>query len=75
MTATLYNLASDPRETTDVAAANPGVVEALTERLAVWGASAVPVVENATADPRASPEHFNGSWTPWLGMGAEGSSR
>jgi arylsulfatase B len=73
MTPTLYNLTADPRETTDVAAAHPGVVAELVARLAAWGASAVAVVENATADPRANPALFaNDSWTPWLGVGDGG---
>ena len=68
MTAMLYNLANDPRELHDLAAANPTIVAALTARLAAWGAGAVPVVENATIDPASDPRRFNGSWTPWLGM-------
>lgn len=69
MTATLFDLRADPRETTDVAALYPAVVANLTARLAAWGVIAVPVVENATADPRSNPKYFNGSWTPWLGLG------
>ena len=69
MRPTLFDLAADPRETRNVSALFPDVVAELTARLAAWAARAVPVVENATADPRANPALFNGSWTPWLGLG------
>ena len=68
MTPTLYNLAADPRETRNVSLEHPDVVAALMARLAVWGAKAAPVCYNNTIDPRANPAHFNGSWTPWLGL-------
>jgi arylsulfatase B len=69
MRPTLFDLAVDPRETRNVSALFPDVVAELTARIAAWALLAVPVVENATADPRADPAHFNGSWTPWLGLG------
>lgn len=69
MRPTLFDLAADPRETHNVSDLFPGVVEELTARIAAWAVRAVPVVENATADPRANPALFNGSWTPWLGLG------
>lgn len=68
MTPTLFDLASDPRETTNLSSTFPDIVDALTARLAVWGRQAVDVVENGTADPRSAPSNFNGSWTPWLGL-------
>ena len=67
MTAALYNLTNDPREIFDIAALHPDIVREMTARLAVFGLDAVAVVENATADPRANPKLWNGSWTPWLG--------
>lgn len=69
MAPTLFDLASDPRETVNLTDAHPDVVAQLSTRLAAWGERAVPVVENATADPRSNPALFNGSWTPWLGLG------
>ena len=69
MTPTLFDLASDPRETVNLTDAHPDVVTQLSARLAAWGQRAVPVIENATADPRSDPAFFNGSWTPWLGFG------
>ncbi len=69
MTPTLYNLTADPRESRNVSAAHPELVAALLAELAGWGGGvAVPVVENATADPAADPRRFNDSWTPWLGV-------
>jgi hypothetical protein len=67
MTAQLFDLNADPWERDDVAAANPAVVQLLTERLAAWGARARdPYYRTATVDPRADPKKRNGSWTPWL---------
>ena len=68
MTPTLYNLNRDPRETTNVAAANPAVVARMLALLSPWGEQQIQVVENSTADPRADPKNFGGSWTPWLGV-------
>jgi hypothetical protein len=69
MTPTLFDLESDPRETTNLSSSFPDIVEMLTSRLAVWGNQAVAVVQNGTVDPKSNPLHFNGSWTPWLGLG------
>ena len=69
MTPTLYDLATDPRETVNLTAAYPSVVADLTARLAHWGRRAVTDVANNTVDPRSNPALFGGSWTPWLGMG------
>jgi len=68
MTPHLFDLAADPREVADVAAAHPDVVAALTARLAAWAARAVRAAQNATADPRSDPRLFGGAWTPWLGV-------
>lgn len=69
MTPTLYDLASDPRELNNISTAHPDIVAQLTARLAIWGAQQVAVVANDTIDPRSNPSNFNGSWTPWLGVG------
>jgi hypothetical protein len=69
MTPTLFDLAADPRETTNLTDAFPDVVAELTARLAPWGRAAVAVVANNTVDPRSNPSLFGGSWTPWLGLG------
>ena len=71
MTPSLYNLTADPREAHDLSSLPQyaGLVAELVAELGVWGAgAAVPVVENATADPASNPKFFNGSWTPWLGL-------
>jgi arylsulfatase B/arylsulfatase I/J len=69
MHASLYELVSDPREIHNVAAAHADIVADLIQRLAVWGRQAAPINANSTVDPRSNPKYFNGSWTPWLGLG------
>jgi len=71
MTPTLFDLESDPRETMNLSSTFPDIVDILTARLAVWGNQAVAVVQNGTVDPKSNPSHFNGSWTPWRGLGME----
>jgi arylsulfatase B len=70
MTVQLYNLADDERETTDVSASNPTVVQELMARLVYWATEVQvrPLFYNATVDPRSNPKNpgRQGAWYPWL---------
>jgi hypothetical protein len=62
----LFNISADPLETTNVAAANPAVVAALTAKLQAWNATRVPQADSAI-DPASNPALFGDVWTPWRG--------
>ncbi len=65
----LYNLVEDPQETTDVADANPDVVDALTRRMEAYIARR----ERETGLP--NPIHHQGDWHGHEGVGAFKSSQ
>ena len=65
----LFNIADDPYELCNLAAAQPQSVARLTARLKFYNDSAVPALDPAddpASDPtrRVGPE--KGSWGPWL---------
>jgi hypothetical protein len=66
----LFNVSADPGETMDLAAALPGVVQDLTERLLVHKGRAVTAVNTDPAervtDRRAHPSRNGGLFQPWL---------
>jgi len=69
----LFDLATDPSEERNVAAANPAVVATMRARLA-----ALADPENGYRDPqlnvphpRARPGHHNGTWAPFAKLGEE----
>ena len=70
MTAQLFNLNVDPWERDDVSAANPDLVQRLTDRLAQWGQRARdPYFRwDSQVDPASNPKlpGRNDSWYPWL---------
>jgi arylsulfatase B len=65
--AMLFNVESDPREMSNVAAQFPEVVAELRALLEPWGAGKqIWPSQNATQDPRGAAKLHNGSWLPWL---------
>lgn len=62
---TLYNLAVDPTEDHDLAAANPAKVAELKARIAFYNSTAIPPCDRLTPDPNSNPQHFGNVWTPW----------
>ena len=65
ITYALYNLATDPTEQHDLAAANPDKVAELLARIAFHNATAIPPCDRLLPDPHSNPLHFNNVWTPW----------
>ncbi|RUS71733.1 hypothetical protein EGW08_020498 [Elysia chlorotica] len=61
----LYNVARDPRETTDLSDAMPGKVREMLDRLAMYNATAL-APWNPAADPNCDPDQHGGIWEPWL---------
>jgi hypothetical protein len=68
MSTALYNIATDPWEREDVAAAHPDIVARLLARIEVWATTVqvAPYWATATVDPRSDPKRHNNTWTPWL---------
>ena len=68
--ALLFNVSADPGETMDLAAALPGVVQDLTERLQAHKARAAVAVNTdpseRVSDRRAHPNRNGGFFQPWL---------
>ena len=66
----LFNLANDPGERIDVAAAEPVRLAALQAALGPYLASAVTPLNMLPSerkmDPRAKPSLHNNTWTPWM---------
>eukprot|EP00937_MAST-01D_sp_MAST-1D-sp2_P004572 g4572.t1 len=61
----LYNLAEDPTEQHDLAAANPAKVAELMARIEFYNSTAIAPCDRLTPDPHSNPLHFGGVWTPW----------
>lgn len=62
---TLYNIANDPSETTDLAAQLPGKVKELLARIAFHNSTAISPCDRLTPDSKSNPQHFGNVWTPW----------
>lgn len=62
---TLYNIADDPSETTDLAAKMPEKVKELMARIAFYNSTAIPPCDRLTPDPMSNPKRFGNVWTPW----------
>lgn len=61
----LFDVYNDPCETTDVSREHPEVVNELNRFIAGY----FTVLRNQMSglvDPRSYPEHFNGTWMPWI---------
>ena len=62
----LFDLESDPTETTDLAPANPDIVARLRAIIEALNATAVPSAGVcAGADPGQNPAKHNGTCVPW----------
>ena len=61
----LFNLETDPFETTDVSMLHPDVVTQLLGRLSYYNTTAVPPIYPPD-DPNADPTKHGGWWGPWL---------
>lgn len=68
-TAQLFNIADDPYERHDVAAARPDVVARLLSPLSALNGTAVPPAQHDPNCPTFDPSKTNNSYIPWCGMG------
>jgi hypothetical protein len=62
---TLYNIAADPTENNDLAAAMPAKVAELKARIAWYNSTAISPCDRLIPDPNSNPLRFNNVWTPW----------
>ncbi|XP_060068036.1 arylsulfatase I-like isoform X1 [Ylistrum balloti] len=62
--ACLYHIPSDPCEYNNIAASNPSIVSALTDRLDYYLSTMVPPA-NKPVDPKGNPILNNGAWISW----------
>lgn len=60
----LFDIFSDPCETTNLASQFPGIVRNLQSKLDYYGKIAEPI-RNKPGDPRSNPANFGGIWTWW----------
>ncbi|XP_063973449.1 arylsulfatase B-like isoform X1 [Diachasmimorpha longicaudata] len=61
----LFNLSSDPCETTDISSDHPEVIEALEDIIESYR-SVLMNQTNAAVDSRSFPMYHNDTWMPWL---------
>ncbi|XP_015431893.1 PREDICTED: arylsulfatase B-like [Dufourea novaeangliae] len=61
----LFNLYRDPCETTDLSSRYPRIVDQLNQYIEEYNKVLVHQT-NAPVDPASYPEHFNGTWMPWI---------
>ncbi|XP_068987005.1 arylsulfatase I-like isoform X1 [Bombus flavifrons] len=61
----LFDVYNDPCETTDVSREHPEVVDELNRFIAGYTA-VLKTQTSGLVDPRSYPEHFNGTWMPWI---------
>lgn len=61
----LFDILSDPCETTNLASQLPDVLARLQSKLDYYGSIAKPT-RNKPGDPKSNPENFNGTWTWWF---------
>lgn len=61
----LFDIESDPCETTNLATKYPDVVRKLQNKLNYYGRIALPI-RNKPSDPRCNPANFGGIWTWWF---------
>ena len=62
----LFNIAEDPREMCDLAAANPDMVSKMMLRLEQYNATAVPVRFPNGVGAVCNPDHFGGAIQWWV---------
>lgn len=63
----LFDVYSDPCETTDLSFAYPEVVEELNNYINDYN-KVLMHQTNKPMDPASLPEHFNGTWMPWINL-------
>lgn len=61
----LFDITSDPCETTNLASQYPDVVMELEDKLDFYGSIALPI-RNQPPDPQCNPANFGGIWTWWI---------
>ena len=61
----LFNVYSDPCETTDLSSAYPKIVDELSRYIEEYNKVLIPQT-NKPVDPASFPEYFNGTWMPWI---------
>ncbi|XP_015182415.1 PREDICTED: arylsulfatase B-like [Polistes dominula] len=61
----LFDLSTDPCETTDISKYYPKITVHLRNYIDVYRKVVVNQTYNGV-DPRSYPEHFNGTWMPWI---------
>eukprot|EP01047_Picozoa_sp_COSAG01_P028448 COSAG01_NODE_1910_length_8928_cov_33.079964_3_plen_320_part_00 len=62
----LYNVANDPRETTDLQDQMPDLVASMHARLVFWNRTTVPSIHNKTRDPEAKAmAQLTSCMSPW----------
>ncbi|XP_076378806.1 arylsulfatase B [Megalopta genalis] len=66
----LFDIHTDPCETTDLSLINPKIVKDLDDYIKNYMKVVVPPT-NMPVDPNAFPEHFNGTWMPWIKLSGD----
>ncbi|CAK9822218.1 Arylsulfatase B [Anthophora retusa] len=66
----LFDIYNDPCETTDLSLKHPEIVSRLNNYIAGYNKVLIHQT-NALVDPNSYPEHFNGTWMPWLKLPEE----
>ncbi|XP_076645885.1 arylsulfatase B [Halictus rubicundus] len=61
----LFDVHSDPCETTDLSSIYPKIVNDLNDYIEAYTKVMVPPAI-MPVDPNSFPEHFNGTWMPWI---------
>lgn len=61
----LFNIMSDPTESTDLSDHFPSIVEKLLDRLLFYNSTMIPP-QLPNLDPNSNPVKHNGFWYPWL---------
>ncbi|XP_043603909.1 arylsulfatase B-like [Bombus pyrosoma] len=61
----LFDVYNDPCETTDVSREHPEVVDELNRFISGYF-TVLKTQTSGLVDPRSYPEHFNGTWMPWI---------
>lgn len=64
---TLYNIAEDPGETTDLSKIRPAQLAQMRQFLASAQATTVPANDLEAIDPQSDPRRHRGAWVPWQG--------
>jgi hypothetical protein len=67
-TVQLFNMATDPYEHHDVAAANPDIIKQMMAELQAVNATVVPQQTNDPNCPAFDPKANNGTYVPWCGI-------